>query len=185
MNGAKHLLIGPRRSLRRGTAFRAEWDHRIKTKGPFRDGNKGLARPPRERRLGGARPGETEARLPDRQKKIRAATDFSKDPSKHRRHMVNKTPMDDRAPTDDEDLAARAGRGCEESFRHLFERYYPLIHSYAWKLCGDSAAADDIAQQTFIKAASTLRSRRRVSRFKSWIHRVALNTARDECLQHQ
>lgn len=87
--------------------------------------------------------------------------------------------MDVRAATEDDDLAARAGRGCEDSFRLLFDRYYPLIHSYAWRLCGDSAAADDIAQQSFIKAATALRSQRRLKHFKPWIYRVALNTARD------
>ena len=87
--------------------------------------------------------------------------------------------MDDRAATEEGDLAARAGRGCEDSFRQLFDRYYPLIHSYAWRFCGDAAAADDIAQQTFIKAASALRSKRGLNHFKPWIYRVALNTARD------
>lgn len=87
--------------------------------------------------------------------------------------------MNDHASINEDDLAARASGGCEKSFRYLFEYYYPLIHSYAWKLCGDSAAADDIAQQTFIKAASALRGHHKVSRFKPWIYRVALNTARD------
>lgn len=87
--------------------------------------------------------------------------------------------MDD-YPTPSEDrLVSRAIRGCEDSFRHLFDHYYPLIHAYAWKLCGDSTAADDIAQQTFIKAASGLANYEHKNRFKPWIYQIALNTARD------
>ena len=87
--------------------------------------------------------------------------------------------MDDQAPTSENHLITLAIRGCEASFRHLFERYYPLIHAYAWKICGDSSAADDIAQQTFIKAASALPNYQQSNQFKPWIYRIALNTTRD------
>ncbi len=109
---------------------------------------------------------------------------FSKDIASQWRLMEKQQLMDEPPSTDEDDLAARAARGCGESFRHLFEIYYPLIHGYAWKLSGDSAAADDIAQQSFIKAASALRSQNRPDRFKPWIYRIALNTARDHQRAH-
>jgi len=87
--------------------------------------------------------------------------------------------MDADTPIPDSKLVAQAIRGCEASFRSLFERYHPEIHAYAWKLCGDAAAADDIAQQTFIKVASSLPSWRPKEPFKPWIYKIALNTARD------
>lgn len=87
--------------------------------------------------------------------------------------------MDDQPTTSDDQLVTLAIRGCESSFHSLFEHYYPLIHAYAWKICGDTAAADDIAQQTFIKAASALVNYRQKNRFKPWIYQIALNTARD------
>lgn len=87
--------------------------------------------------------------------------------------------MDDQPITSDDQLVTLAIRGCENSFRSLFEHYYPLIHAYAWKICGDTATADDIAQQTFIKAAAALGNYQPKKRFKPWIYQIALNSARD------
>lgn len=87
--------------------------------------------------------------------------------------------MDDQSATSDDRLVTLAMQGCEASFRLLFEQYYPHIHAYAWKICGDANSADDIAQQTFIKAATSLPKYHQKNRFKPWIYRIALNTARD------
>lgn len=87
--------------------------------------------------------------------------------------------MDTSVPITDKNLISRAKRGCESSFRCLFDRYYPVIHAYAWKICGDSTSADDIAQQTFIKVASKLSTYQQKDKFQAWLYRIALNTARD------
>lgn len=87
--------------------------------------------------------------------------------------------MDESAPVSEDHLVILAIRGCEASFRNLFDRYYPLVHAYAWKICGDASSADDIAQQTFIKIASALPNYKKKNQFKPWIYRIALNTARD------
>ena len=87
--------------------------------------------------------------------------------------------MEGDASISDSNLAVLSAKGCEASFRILFDRYYHAIHSYAWKLCCDSSTADDIAQQTFIKAANALPKNRLRSEFKPWIYKIALNTARD------
>lgn len=42
--------------------------------------------------------------------------------------------------------------------------------------CGDSALADDIAQETYIKAYLSCDSMRDDSRFTAWIYRIAYNT---------
>lgn len=42
--------------------------------------------------------------------------------------------------------------------------------------CGDSALADDIAQETYIKAYLSCDSIRDSSRFTAWIYRIAYNT---------
>lgn len=42
--------------------------------------------------------------------------------------------------------------------------------------CGDSALADDIAQETYIKAYLSSDSIRDSSRFTAWIYRIAYNT---------
>lgn len=87
--------------------------------------------------------------------------------------------MEEHESTTDTQLAALASKGCESSFKALFDRYYRAIHSYAWRLCCDSTAAEDIAQQTFVKVASSLPTLNNEGKFKAWIYRIALNTARD------
>ena len=42
--------------------------------------------------------------------------------------------------------------------------------------CGDSALADDIAQETYIKAYLSSDSIRDEARFTAWIYRIAYNT---------
>jgi len=87
--------------------------------------------------------------------------------------------MEDCESTTDSHLVNLASQGCEASFRTLFDRYYRAIHSYAWRICNDSTTAEDIAQQTFVKIAAELPHHKNEGKFKAWIYRIALNTARD------
>ena len=80
---------------------------------------------------------------------------------------------------DDDILCTRAQNGCEEAFKLLFDRYYPLIHSFVYRLCWDASRAEDIAQETFIKVARALPTFRRQSSFKSWLYQIAMNASRD------
>jgi RNA polymerase sigma-70 factor (ECF subfamily) len=54
-----------------------------------------------------------------------------------------------------------------------------MIYSYCYRNCLDQAAAQDIAQETFIKAARALATFRLGASFRSWLYRIATNTARD------
>ena len=88
--------------------------------------------------------------------------------------------------TQDEDqLARQAGKGCERSFELLFRRYYPEIHAYCWRICADSNYADDLAQKSFIKASRVLEQYQGGGKFKAWIYKIALNTARDYLRQRK
>jgi len=49
----------------------------------------------------------------------------------------------------------------------------------AWRLTSDEAAAEDIVQEAFIKAWNKLGEFRMDSSFKSWLHRITVNTAMD------
>lgn len=87
--------------------------------------------------------------------------------------------MEEQESISDTRLVSLAIKGCESSFKALFDRYYGAIHAYAWRLCSDGGAADDIAQQTFLKVASSLQNYDNDGKFKAWLYRIALNTARD------
>lgn len=79
---------------------------------------------------------------------------------------------------DDASLIAAARAGGSAAFERLFEHYYAMIHAFAYRLCGCSADADDLAQETFIKAARGLAGFRGGD-FRSWLYRIAANCARD------
>ncbi len=80
----------------------------------------------------------------------------------------------------DAELLARIGRGEETAFRTLVTRKLPRIHALALRLLGDSGAADDVAQDTFLRAWRQARDwRPGQARFDTWLHRVALNLCTD------
>ena len=82
------------------------------------------------------------------------------------------------AAADESALISAARDGEAESFAQLFDRYYTMIHAFSFRLCGRAADADDIAQETFIKAARALGGFRGGD-FRSWLYRIAANCARD------
>jgi RNA polymerase sigma-70 factor (ECF subfamily) len=73
----------------------------------------------------------------------------------------------------------RAMAGDAEAFSELFRGYYPMIYSFAYRLCFDKGDAQDVAQETFVKAARSLGRFRRESSFKHWLYQIALNTGHD------
>lgn len=76
-------------------------------------------------------------------------------------------------------LIREAQRGDPQSFSLLFDRYYAMIHSFAYRVCLIETVADDIAQETFIRAARNLASYRGESSFKNWLYRIAHNCVID------
>lgn len=78
----------------------------------------------------------------------------------------------------DEDLVRDALSGNEGAFGELFERYYEMIYAFAYKLCLNVHDAEDIAQDTFIRAGRALPSLRS-GFFKAWLYRIASNLAQD------
>lgn len=72
--------------------------------------------------------------------------------------------------------AAQAGDGA--AFSELFHRFHPMIHAFAYRLCWNASDADEVAQETFIKAARALGEFRGGS-FRAWIYRIARRCAVD------
>jgi RNA polymerase sigma-70 factor (ECF subfamily) len=79
---------------------------------------------------------------------------------------------------DDAALISSAQAGDSAAFAQLFDRYYSMIHAFSYRLCLSSADADDIAQDTFVRAARALGGFRGGD-FRSWLFRIASNTSRD------
>ncbi len=87
-----------------------------------------------------------------------------------------------RTPDDqvtDEVLMRQFCQGDAGAFDALFARHAAAIRGYLWRSTGSAAAADDLAQETFL---SLVRARGRFldgARFKPWLYAIATNAARD------
>lgn len=63
-----------------------------------------------------------------------------------------------------------------DAFSRLLEAYADSLRGFLLNLTnGDSMLADDLAQDTFIKAWQGIRSFRGMSGFKTWLYRIAIN----------
>ena len=76
-------------------------------------------------------------------------------------------------------LTSRAARGDEEAYRLLFERYSRPIVSFLYDLVGRRELAEDLTQETFVRAYRSLKSLRDPSKFSTWLFGIARNTARE------
>src|ERR1700744_165295 len=80
----------------------------------------------------------------------------------------------------DEELITAYLSGEEAAFGELTQRHLRGVYSFALRLVGDAAAADDISQETFLKAWKSLKKYNEKSRkFKTGWLRIAGNTAID------
>lgn len=85
-------------------------------------------------------------------------------------------------PIDDEQLALRAADGCLESFRLLVERYQVPLVRYLSRWTPRHHDAEDLAQETFVKAYRFLSRFDPQWRFSTWLfmigRRLSINAAR-------
>jgi RNA polymerase sigma-70 factor (ECF subfamily) len=79
-----------------------------------------------------------------------------------------------KAASDDE-LVDRATRGEGEAFEELVIRYQDRVYNLLLRLTGSADDAEDLAQETFLKAYRALGSFRRGSKFYTWLFRIAVN----------
>lgn len=77
------------------------------------------------------------------------------------------------------ELLSRCSRGDNSAFAGLLEIYQDRIYSYALRLLKDAQAAEDAAQETFIKAFRRLSSYDTARPFSSWLFRIAHNNCMD------
>ena len=68
--------------------------------------------------------------------------------------------------------------GDKTAFSELIEQYYRNIYRYAYHCAGNHQDADDICQETFLKAFGNIKALKDVEKFKGWIFRIASNLSR-------
>lgn len=66
-------------------------------------------------------------------------------------------------------LVSEVLAGNTGAFRHLVEAYKDQVYNLAYRLLGDPVEAEDVAQETFVRAFKSLRSYDHSRPFGSWL----------------
>ncbi len=81
-------------------------------------------------------------------------------------------------------LISRAQAGDHEAFEQLFDQYQAQIFNYIYRLMGSAEDANDMTQDTFLKAYLALSKTSQDLRVGAWLYRIATNVCLDE-LRHR
>ncbi len=76
-------------------------------------------------------------------------------------------------------LVAQALGGAQPAYEQIVRRYQRSVINFIARLTGDAAGAEDLAQETFVKAFRNLGTFDASRRFSSWLLRIAHNTTVD------
>lgn len=76
-------------------------------------------------------------------------------------------------------LIEQALKGDQKAYRELTERHRTAIFHIVYKIVRDRETANDLAQETFMKAFSSLASYRSEYRFSTWLYKIAANCSID------
>lgn len=72
-------------------------------------------------------------------------------------------------------LIARAQQGDEAAFEALFNTHKRRVYSLCLRMTGDTAAAEDLAQEAFLQLFRKIATFRGESAFTTWLHRLVVN----------
>ena len=81
--------------------------------------------------------------------------------------------------TSDEILVGQAQNGDAAAFAALITRHYDMLHRLSYRILGNRAEAEDLAQDICAALPGKLASFRGDAKFTTWLHRIVLNAARD------
>ena len=83
------------------------------------------------------------------------------------------------------DVVERARRGDPTAFRQLVEQHEGLVRSTVAGMLGDTAEADDVAQEVFIRFYKALKDFRGDSQVGTYLSRIAINLSINELKRRQ
>ena len=76
-------------------------------------------------------------------------------------------------------LISEALKGSQKAFAELEGRYRTAIFHIVYKIVRDKDTTDDLVQETFMKAFTSLASYRPEYRFSTWLYKIAANSSID------
>ncbi len=78
-----------------------------------------------------------------------------------------------------EELIARARAGEAEAFQLIFERYAKPVLGFIYEMTGQRDLAEELVQETFVRAFNNLDRLREETRLSSWLFGIGRNVARE------
>ncbi|MCP2518896.1 sigma-70 family RNA polymerase sigma factor [Candidatus Aminicenantes bacterium AC-708-M15] len=75
----------------------------------------------------------------------------------------------------EDELIQKAKKGEVEAFGQLVKKYQRRIYNLIYQMTFNHEDADDLSQETFLKAYKSLGDFKRESSFYTWIYRIAVN----------
>ncbi|MEN8241885.1 MAG: sigma-70 family RNA polymerase sigma factor [Chloroflexota bacterium] len=79
----------------------------------------------------------------------------------------------------EEDLVTQAQAGDRGAFGELVQKHQRGVINLVYRLSGELAFSEDIAQEAFIRAWEKLPGYQPISPFRNWLYRIATNAAID------
>lgn len=80
----------------------------------------------------------------------------------------------------DLDLAERHRYGDTEAFDEIYRRFAKLVYNLALRMAGDTAQAEDLTQEIFLRIYRHLGKFNGRSTLKTWVYRITLNHCRSK-----
>lgn len=90
-------------------------------------------------------------------------------------HAPEKAPESAPAPSEDLELVRRAKLGDSLAYEGLVRKYQERVYATIYHMTANHEDANDLAQETFIKAYTALKSFKGDSSFYTWVYRIAVN----------
>lgn len=79
----------------------------------------------------------------------------------------------------DAELVSRARRGDQSALELLVRRHKNAVLTVAYRIVGQRDAAEDVAQESLLRACRQLGRFRGEAAFTTWLYRITVNTARE------
>ena len=87
--------------------------------------------------------------------------------------------LSNRMPQTEIATVALARDGDSDAFRTLVERHSRAVYRLAHRMTGNASDAEDVVQETFLKAYKQLGRFESRANFGTWLHRIAVNCSID------
>lgn len=75
--------------------------------------------------------------------------------------------------------------GDRAAFEQLFQRHKPDVAEFAEYLLRDREAAEDVAQEAFLRVLGARQTYRPTARFRTWVYTIVRNLCYDELRKHR